>query len=233
MFPDKYFASSPRCGRFRPGRVFIQHGTALQRLKPHDAALKIKDDAKISQEVSAEDAALLNGRGLVDRFKIEDSGVDVLARVCSDRELRQQSHLYVFRNSRGPNDTHSAFLNESLRLVEGGQFLRQNGGGSSGVENEIKRPLDSFDGHLAAEKATRSSSHRNLNSRACLGRGAIIILAGAADDACEISPFATTLAVERHAARPIINCRYQASQSRHSQRFVHPLLSSLKMSHFT
>src|SRR5260370_39158201 len=144
MFPDKYFASSPRCGRFRPGRVFIQHGTALQRLKPHDAALKIKDDAKISQEVSAEDAALLKARGFVHRFKIEDGGVDALARVCSDRELRQQSHLYVFRNSRGPNDTHSALLNESLRLLEGVPILRQYSGGRSCGDNENMRPLDSF-----------------------------------------------------------------------------------------
>src|ERR1700674_383280 len=203
MSPDKCFASSPRCGRFRPGRVFIQHGTALQRLKPHDAALKIQDDAKISQKVSAEDSALLKARGFVHRFKIENGGVEVLAGVCSDPQLRQKGHLYVFRNSRGANDAHSALLNEGLRFVEGSQFLGQNGGGGAGVENEIKRPLDSFDGNFAAEKATRGSAHLNFNSRAHFGRGTIIILAWAVDDSCEISRFATSLTNQRQAARSI------------------------------
>src|SRR6266480_3078817 len=214
MFPDKCFASLPRCGRFRPGRVFIQHGITLQRLKPHDGALKIKDDAKISQKVCAEDSTLLKARGFVHWIKIENGGGDVLARVSSDSYLRQQGHLYVLRDSRGAYHTHSAFLNEALRFVERRQFLRQNGGGGAGVENEIKRPLDSFNGNFAAEKATRGSSHLNFNSGARFGRGTIIIFARAVNDSCEISRFATSLANQRQAARSIINCRNQTAQHR-------------------
>ena len=114
---------------------------------------------------------MLKARGFVYRFKIENGSVDVLADIGSDPHLRQQGHLYVFCDSGGANDAHSAFLNEGLHLVEGSQFLRQDSRSGAGVENEIKRPLDSFDGNFAAEKATRGRAHLNFNSRARFGRG--------------------------------------------------------------
>src|SRR5713101_377989 len=205
MFPGRCFVSLLRCDRFRSSLVFIRHGIAFQRFEPHNAALKIKDDTKVSKKVAAEDAALLKARGLVHRFKIENDGVDFFARVSSYSQFRQLGHLYVFRNSGGAKDAHSALLDETFCFVELGQLFRQNGHRGAGVENEIKRLFDSLDRNLAAEKTSGSRPHPDVNSWSRCDESTVIVFAGAVDDSSEISHLATTLADQRQAACTIIN----------------------------
>src|SRR5712692_11535169 len=188
------FVSSFRLSHFRPGRAFILHSVALQRLEPHKAALKIKHDAKVSKKVSAEDAALLKPRGFVHRFQIEDRSVDFFARVGSDSQLRQQGHLYVFRNSGRAKDTHSALLNETLSFVACGQLLSKDGYRGASVEDEIERFLDSFDRNLAAEKAAGGRSHRDFDSCSRFDGSTAIVFTGAVHDGCEVGRFAAVSA---------------------------------------
>src|SRR6185503_1636917 len=107
---------------------------------------------------------------------------------------------------------------------ESGRPFRQHRHGGARVDNKVERFANAFDHHLAAQKTTRGSSHREINTRTHLD---VLTFSRLIDHGREIS-FAS-LPDEGHAARAVINCRYQLRQSGDSEIAIDGIVSIVEV----
>ncbi len=126
--------------------------------------MKIEDEPKVTQEISAQDTALLKTGRFIERLQIKHGGVNLFPRKGADHNFRQQCDLHIFRHARRAKHPHAILLNESQRFVKLGRALRQNADSRAGVDDEIQGLADAFDRNFAAEKATRGGAHPEINS---------------------------------------------------------------------
>src|SRR5687768_12777835 len=212
-------------------RCFLWQGLTgrprrIDRLEPNDRALKIEDDAKVPEEISAEDTALLEARRLVDWFEIEYRRVDLFASVRAQDYLWQQRNLYVLGNTGRAENAHSILLNEINRTVEFGGTLGKHTHGGAGIDDEIQRLLNSFNCDFTAEEAARRRAYGNVNT-------------WTGDAGCDISPClpvnrarqvrAFPRPHQRHAAISVIDGRHQSGQRGNSEVAVNRRLHVVKL----
>src|SRR5437773_1728977 len=77
-----------RVVRFRASITL--HRRFVDWLQAHDPFLKIEDYAELTQEISAQNSALLESSRFIHRFQIENRGVNFFSRVSSNRQFWQQ-----------------------------------------------------------------------------------------------------------------------------------------------
>src|SRR2546429_6988329 len=95
---------------------------------------KVKNDAVVPQEVSAQNAALEEPGSLVYGLEIEYRGVDIFAAIRTNRDFSQHRNFHILRDARGAVDAHATGTNELLRLVHsGGSLRKQPDGGAPGT----------------------------------------------------------------------------------------------------
>src|SRR5215207_302298 len=177
-------------------------------VKPHDPAHEVEAHAEVPEDVAADDARLLEPRGLVYRLHVEHGGVDVPARVRAERHARQEHGLYVIREARRAVDAYAARLRELVHPLARGERLRDDGDARARVDDEVDGLLHAFEVDFAAPEAARSSAYGNLDcSRRSLGRAR-----------------ARFAAQERHRLPCVIDGREVLAQHRQADVAVHCLL---------
>src|SRR6266850_2840808 len=85
MFPDKGFVSSH--SQFFEFNVLHAFGGSGEGFKPKCTTGKVKIDPKVTKEVTAEDPALCEARGFINRFHIEHGRADLLEYCDTERHL--------------------------------------------------------------------------------------------------------------------------------------------------
>src|SRR5215207_8510301 len=114
MSPGKELASWSY-DRFR---IDILHALRflMQRFQTHCSPCEVKIDAKVPQEITAEDAALREPCRLVHRFHIEHRSIDLLELTKPETESWQLQQLHVFSYTRSSKDAHFRRLEQIQKL---------------------------------------------------------------------------------------------------------------------
>src|SRR2546423_2621013 len=182
----------------------------LQRLKSHDAPLKIKNYAKVSKKITAQNSALQEARGFIYRLEIEHGRVHLLTRIAADGNLWQQSHLNVFGYTRGSKHAHSTLFDKRLNLILHRQLLSHYGNSGSRIDNEVERFPDSIYQDFATQKTARGGSHGNIEARSGFDGLKVTGFSDAVDELSQIEVI-VALTNQRQTLRSIVNRSHQSA----------------------
>src|SRR5215217_3335443 len=135
MFRDKELAS----WSYYHFRIDNLHALRflIQRLQTHCPPCEIKIDAKVPQEVTAENAALREPCRLIHRFHVEHRGIDLLELTQPETESWQLQQLHVFSYARRPKDAHLRRLEQIQKLFLLGKLFGNYRDACRSINNEI------------------------------------------------------------------------------------------------
>src|SRR5215212_4986374 len=114
MFRDRELAS----WSYYHFRIHILHALRflIQRFQTHCPPCEVEIDAKMPQEVTAENTALREACCLIHRFHVEHGGTDLLKLTQPETESWQLQQLHVFSYARSPKDAHLRRLEQIQKL---------------------------------------------------------------------------------------------------------------------
>src|SRR5438067_1891019 len=126
---------------------------------------KVKNDAVVPQEVSAQNAALEEPGSLVYGLEIEYRGIDIFAAIRTNRDSSQHRNFHILRDARSAIDAHATGTNELLRLVHSGGSLRKHRDGGARVNDEVHRFGKTINQNFAAQEPAGSRPNRDIDRR--------------------------------------------------------------------